>query len=586
MRKLWRLGALILLLAVLTGCSVTPDEHLWLKSPGWSRALFLGRTGISAPVAVHPDGQDVYALFLPFDRETDTYRLRLAHFSIADNSVAYLDYALTLSHRPLAVDLFRLDEGWRFFWLDGETLFTAVSDADGKWLEAPHALHPDMALNNFVVISRDGDWVVLAGGTRRVPGIYAFLPNDEVVTLADDGVWVRAMPDLDGNLHVAWALYPPGYARAALYYGVLPAAADWSALTAHKVQDLRLSTSVRLDGLALGVDDTHVYMIWTTNTVAGLEAGTVETLYTSAPLGGLPDGVPQDVYVPMTYDGVFDAPAPTDLLTGGRVDLRSAPFAPNNALHDLAVSTQPASELVMAYRSEMLHLWRKMRFQVNVLYWDDGEPAYSQPLSFTSTYSLSPSIALGNDGALYITWLEKIVSDDYSVYFASTHPQVVADMASMTWNERLDVTFQTLFGMLIGALLAPLAASVWMLAPLFVFLLLGFVRRWAPPSWGTAWDYLTLGFSLLAFWAAKRATLPGMLDYVPFSAWIPDIPSLLGLILRFAVPILIAALSIFVAWHYTYRRGNRASLYFLMIYIGVDALLSTAIYAVLIYGVF
>jgi hypothetical protein len=77
-----------------------------------------------------------------------------------------------------------------------------------------------------------------------------------------------------------------------------------------------------------------------------------------------------------------------------------------------------------------------------------------------------------------------------------------------------------------------------------------------------------------------------MLAYVPFSAWIPNIPAVLGEILRIGVPFLTLLLSGFIAWHFTYRRGNDSSLYFLLIYIGVDALITTSIYAVLIYGTY
>jgi len=44
------------------------------------------------------------------------------------------------------------------------------------------------------------------------------------------------------------------------------------------------------------------------------------------------------------------------------------------------------------------------------------------------------------------------------------------------------------------------------------------------------------------------------------------------------------AIALFLAWYYTFRQSNPSTLYFLLIYIGVDALLTAAIYAVLIYG--
>ena len=52
------LGLLLLTLSMLTACS-GPDEHLWLKTPDWSRAAFLGNTTVNDPIpmAVDDEGQ-------------------------------------------------------------------------------------------------------------------------------------------------------------------------------------------------------------------------------------------------------------------------------------------------------------------------------------------------------------------------------------------------------------------------------------------------------------------------------------------------------------------------------------------------
>jgi len=80
------------------------------------------------------------------------------------------------------------------------------------------------------------------------------------------------------------------------------------------------------------------------------------------------------------------------------------------------------------------------------------------------------------------------------------------------------------------------------------------------------------------------ATLPGMMAYVPFSAWLPTIPGTVGMLLRWGVPALTLALSLWTAWYYTFRQGNPSTLYYILIYIGVDALITAAIYGVLFYG--
>jgi hypothetical protein len=89
-----------------------------------------------------------------------------------------------------------------------------------------------------------------------------------------------------------------------------------------------------------------------------------------------------------------------------------------------------------------------------------------------------------------------------------------------------------------------------------------------------------------AYWAGKLVTIPAMRDYVPFSAWLPIVPSWLNLPLRLGVPLLIAALALLIAWRYTYGRQNRALLFFMLIYIAIDGVLTMAVYGVIIFGAY
>ncbi len=353
-----------------------------------------------------------------------------------------------------------------------------------------------------------------------------------------------------------------------------------------EVTALPLGLSTRLDSLALGVDDTHVSIAWTVSVVSGLEAGSMTSYYVSKALTEAHFLSAEVLAAPLAYDLPFVPAEPEGLRTGKRQDLTAAPFAYTPALEDFSVLDGGYAEIAMAYRASMLHQWRKYRWQVNVLYFDEGQPHWAQPLSFTPSYSLSPQLAADADGYLYLAWLEKIAPRAYSVYLTSTHPAVVQAQGALTWAERGNILLQVAFGMLVGALLAPLAAAVWMLGALFVYLLVNALRRWLPLAWRERWEYLALALALFVFWGGKQAVLPAMFTYVPFSAWVPGIPLWLQPVLRYGVPALILALSLGVAWHYTYRQKNRAGLYFLLIYIACDSLLSMAVYAVMIYGVF
>jgi hypothetical protein len=77
-----------------------------------------------------------------------------------------------------------------------------------------------------------------------------------------------------------------------------------------------------------------------------------------------------------------------------------------------------------------------------------------------------------------------------------------------------------------------------------------------------------------------------MVDYIPFSAWIPDIPAAVALALRIAVPLLASALGLFVAYRSTYARERMQPLFFLLIFILVDGFITIAIYGVIFYSAF
>ena len=584
MKKTQRVFAFFLIF-FLASCAPT-SSHLWLKSEGWSRAVLLGESGVANPVPLIPAEEGVYALFLPVDSETHTYHLRLLRFHPESGDVDTFDYPDAAPRPPTQFAMIHLPEGIRFYWLDGRALYTALSDFSGEWLETPSLLFDENPIGNFVLVQQDSHRILLLAGTRHDPGVWALDEQGKIFPLSDNGVMVRAMTDSEGSIHLLWAVYPVGYGESSLMYASYHPGDSWQTLTPEQIADLHLTTSSRLESLALGLDDENAYALWTTTVSFGLEAGTIATRYTFFPKDSPTEASPLDLYVPMGYASEEMTPPPfQDLSVGEAIDLQTVHLPLTNALEDMSSLAQPSSEAVFAYRAGMFHLWHKRRFQVNVLYMKDGEPSYAQPLSFTASYSLNPSIVRDETGILYISWLEKVTADHYDVYFASTNPRIIDSLASLTWRERGDIALRSLFGLLIGALLAPFAASVWMLAIFLAQGLFALFRRWIPERWKPFWEGLSVFASLAAYWEAKLATLPDMFHYVPFSAWVPGISPALGDILRYTLPALIFVLAFYAAWRYTYRKGHRTILYFLMVYLGIDALLTMSVYAVLIYGV-
>ena len=75
-----------------------------------------------------------------------------------------------------------------------------------------------------------------------------------------------------------------------------------------------------------------------------------------------------------------------------------------------------------------------------------------------------------------------------------------------------------------------------------------------------------------------------MVNYVPFSAWIPQISGQGANLVRILVPLVIFLVSAIFAYRRTYAQSNRSVLFFMLFYSLLDSLLSAAVYGLLIYG--
>jgi len=95
---------------------------------------------------------------------------------------------------------------------------------------------------------------------------------------------------------------------------------------------------------------------------------------------------------------------------------------------------------------------------------------------------------------------------------------------------------------------------------------------------------ISLALAIGAFWIAKLFIFPGLFAYVPFSAWIPIIPTGWFAPLRIGTPIVIGLVAVFTAIWFTYARENRSPLFFTLFYGLVDGLLTLALYGVIFWG--
>jgi hypothetical protein len=344
-------------------------------------------------------------------------------------------------------------------------------------------------------------------------------------------------------------------------------------------------TSV-LHGPWLGMDQTTVYILWTMELRTGSRAGSIEAQYHSFPLGSPTAATnPEFLYVPSEYRIPYQPVEWAGLNTGPRVML-PGDYSVTSGVTQVDVNPGIENELAVAIFSQVEYMWRQVNGQVSTVYFKDGELTSYQLLSFSSVSSSAPGILSDDSHNLYVTWLQKSAQPGFQVYFTSTAPHIKSALNRLTGGDAGRLALETLFGMLIGALLSPLAGAIWILAPVAVILITAPIRRDNENQVISIGTVISLGAALAVYWMVKLGSLPDARTYVPFSAWIPIISDSLGMVLRILVPILIGAIAIAISWRFTFQRNLKSALYFLVIYTAVDALLSMAIYGVLFYGAF
>lgn len=577
----------LVLVVVLSSCSSESLDKLWLKSEGWSRGILLGETSLAAPAAsaVDSSGKVYSVLFPKSEIEDGLYQPELVVLNEAGEIADHIPLEFQTS-QPKQSKIILSEDGIDIFWIDSYQLKFSKINKEGELLSEVSVLSGEERVNNFEVIPWDGGYEIWYAGRQDNPGLYALSGNmdDLKKTLIDPlGTRVNLFLDNEDLLHISWARIPISYGELELYY-LQTAPQRLNANNAVKVFSKRITPALRIDGPVLGLDQQVAYMFWSELIQTGHDAGNRVTYYRNFPINQ-PEMIqpPLSLLIPVVQN-IDPVPYPTGTFqTGDRVILGSGvPATPS--LENIETLTAQFPETVIVFRSRSEYKWRDRRYQVNIAYLEDGKGTSYQPLSYTSAESNYPAVFHDQENDLYVTWLEK-GETTYRVYLTTTDSDKKSSIDQVSLDDYLYLGAEGLFGLLAGAVLAPFAAAVWGGAGLFAFIFNVILSRFNHRFYRTLGEFLSIAGGVLIFWLVKMATLPGLKDgYVPFSAWIPRIPSGLETPLVIGVPILIGLISFTVAWLKTYGKGSGSPINFHFIYSALDTLFSCAVYGILIYG--
>ena len=596
-RKRWVIfGLLVVMVLAAAGCASGEPERLWLKTSSWSRAIHLGETRTVAPppAVVSEDGKVHTVLFDLLDSEDpEADRERVYPWLITLEEDGRIENRVNLNVQIGTPEISRLvwdEDRFKLFWIDSYQLYLLEFDQYGQIDSEITRLSTEERIGSFDFSrNAEGNLILWYAGNRQKPGIYQleFTGNGiEKSTIDREGVRVSLIQDQAGNLHATWARYPWGYGTLGWYYGYVPEG-DVTQGEVEQIFSRGVSNAVRIEGPVIGLDQELVYVYWSETIVSGLDAGNRTTFYQAFPLGAPEQAAePQLISVPRTdkIEPTFHTEDGLD--TGPRISLEAGNFPATEALSSLHPLDGQFTETALSFRVETEYMWRESKNQVNIAYLQNGQPTSYQPLSFTSTVSYEPSLTSDDQGNLYLLWLEKKEINN-SVYLATTDPLKMDYLNQVTREDYFSLGAEMGFGILAGIVLSPFAAAVWGGLSLIALAINSLFNNFRSEKLRSLGQLLSIAGALFIFWWLKFATLPGIDEgYTPFSAWIPRMPVGLEAPLQIGVPILIGLLGLFSAWFFTYRKDTRSPIYFMLIYAGVDAFLTTAVYGILIYGSF
>ncbi len=572
----------IVILVVVVRRSV-PTNRIWLKAPDWSRAQIIGTSRINDPAPiVIDDAGTVYIVMIRSDAELSRPRI-----------VALDPQAEILWDRTLEVIMDRPDKPrllWNgqslyLFWLDTNSLYSAELDQTGNLLAQPHLLSSEQNVESYSIAANTaGNVSVWYAGSRRVPGLYALTLGEEAdePSLVDLlGIRPSIQYDDENRLHATWGQHPPGFGDNKILYASY---ADGDFTFGREITLARpvIAPTSLLQGPFFGMDKTTSTVIWSVEVRTGMEAGRTDTSFVSFP-NGEPSvaSAPASLFVPASVLEDYDTATNDSLIAGRRVALVPGGFAGTTSASDFVANREVADELVFAYTSTLPHMWRKVASQVSLLYFQDGLPTYHQLLSFTRSASSAPTVVSDRAGYLYVTWVET-AEEGFSVFLAGTSPGFDQTLSPITMNDVGLLAGETIFGLLSGIVVAPIAVVLWMIVPLFILLVTGFARR-GDDSFSNPGTIISLLLTLIFYLGIKAGTTPEFGVYVPFSAWLP-IAEWLRTPLQYLVPVFITLFSLWATWRFAYRRGTNSLMYLTMILIALDGTLTMSIYGILFLG--
>jgi len=569
-----------LLFLLLAGCTEVPERSA-KAHPAWSRGERIGVASIPqrAGLDVTPDGQQVHVAWsVRGAKATQIIYLQLDQQANLLLQETVAPAGLSLLRHPAVI--VQSDVVYLFFsgkqTSNTEAVFVQRMLPSVQTLSEPVMLTPsDHDVSGYdVLVSSEGIDCFWSTG-EGLHGQLFYRRFDREGTPLTEATWLAmgsaptAERDAAGGIHLAWTSPQRAAAQQILYAFFTPDQPIGPVAGTH-ISDIVTRAGILMKPLQLGLDTTHVYLVWSREFRTGLSAGTSEVEYVSFPIGQPRLIQPQTLYVPSIGEPEY-TPRQDFFRIGPWVPLQGGVRGASDYLDAPWPLRGQHAELPVVLSASLRYRVHSAIQPILVIF-TGGRPAGYQVIGRTQRLSRQTSVAADEQGNLYAIWLDIRGPGENDVYFASTAPAALARLDQTTSNDVLIGLAATLWGMVSGLGLVPLLGV--QLLPLLVLIGVFYLSGMDDDLHGLAAQVtFLLGTGL--YLVIKLLVMSPVLAFPPLMR---QIPSELHTLWTWIVPFLLAFASGLVVYRYV-RRSERPVLFTgLALFALTDGILTIMIY--------
>lgn len=573
---------LIVLIILCVSCGSGTTEKGEKASPDWGRGIVVAEDAVGAPgILVSEDGKNIQ---LVWPRDTGD-GIALQYRQLNENGRLVFEKEFRFADQVRLANLIPASgDSSHLIWSsrqDGERkwgLWHALLSSDAELVGEPVLLsNPEENVGHYVAISDGSGGAVLIWGSGSQGDIFLGWMDpggrmpEEPILVTSQGESPGLAVDESGRVHITWLNGTRvEYGRADL--------GDLSQIEHLEISRTTLGTGDALYGPVLGYSDGWLYAFWSVLKQTGTEAGTASTEYIAFSADQPSFTLSERVIISPAEEQVY-MPYHNGITISSLIAPPDVPWAASEYILHPSVMIGGGDVLGVAivtsqqYRTDA-HL------QIVFAVFSDGKLSGYSYAGRTQGISDDPVLYIDESGDLYMLWREG--ASGSKIYFTSTKPKIASRLDRIEAGDVVSAVLSGGMESFVSITLMPVIGFGWLLPGLLIMGIWKLIRD--EESVRQPASLIVLVLAVLVFQFVKSVTLPTIVTYVPFSAWL-YIPEFLEMPLRIGVPLLIFAISIVVANRVRQKRSDSAALFFFVMAV-TDSLLSLAVYGVNFLGVY